>query len=79
MSDNGDKKSSKDGKEDKVRRNWHEAKDFVIRDSGMYDVGDNANFKLSEGHIHARTVMIVDRLTIRASHADREANGPYDI
>ena len=79
MSDNGDKKPSK---EDKARRNWHEAKDFVIRDSGMYDVGDNANLKLAENHIHARTVMIVDRvdrLTIRASHVDREANGLYDI
>ena len=41
-------------------------------------MGDNANLKLSENHINARTVMIVDRLTIDASHVDQgEANGLY--
>jgi hypothetical protein len=75
MSDNGGKKSSKD----KAHHNWwHKAKNFLIHDAGMYDVGDNANLKLSENKINARTVMVVDRLTICASHVDREANSVYD-
>ena len=79
MSDNGDKKPSKETREDKARRNWwHGASNFLIHDAGMYDVSDNANLKLSENTIHARTVILVARLTMCTSHVDREANGLYD-
>lgn len=79
MPDNSDEEPSKDTKEGKAHRNWwHKAKNFLIHDAGMYDVGDNANLKLSENKIHAHTVMVVDHLTICASHVDREVNGLYD-
>ena len=77
MSDNGDKKPSEDRK---ARRNWwYKAKRFVVRDSGMYDVGDNANLRLSENNINAGIVMMADRLTICTSHVNQgEADGLYD-
>ncbi|KAF8731068.1 hypothetical protein AX14_005236, partial [Amanita brunnescens Koide BX004] len=72
MQDNSDKNC----REDQTRRSWwNKARRFIINNCGMYDMGDNANLKLSENHINARTVMIVDRLTIDASHVDQgEAN-----
>jgi hypothetical protein len=75
MQDNSDKNC----REDQTRRSWwNKARRFIINNCGMYDMGDNANLKLSENHINARTVMIVDRLTIDASHVDQgEANGLY--
>jgi hypothetical protein len=81
MSDNdGDKKQSEDCRESKARRNWwYKAKRFVIRDSGMYDVGDNAKLKLSENNINAGIMMMADRLTIYTSHVNQgETNGLYD-
>ena len=39
----------------------------------MYDVGDNADLKLSENNINGIIVMMADRLTICTSHVDRGA------
>lgn len=81
MSDNGgDKKPSEDCRGFKARRNWwYKAQRFVIRDSGMYDVGENAKLKLSENNINAGIVMMADRLTICTSHVNqRETNGVCD-
>ena len=80
MSDSSDRRASEDSRENKTRRNWwYKAKNFAIRNSGMYDVGDNANLKLSENNINAGIVMMADRLTICTSHVDRGGtNGLYD-
>jgi hypothetical protein len=78
MPDNDDKKPSDDCREAKA--GWlYQAKGFLMRGCGMYDVGDNANLKLSENNIKADTVVIVDRLIMGRSNIDEgEANGLYD-
>ena len=54
----------------------------MIRDTGMYDMGDNANLNIAENHINAGVVYIVGHSASRASHTDPSAkggeNGPCD-
>ena len=54
----------------------------MIRDTGMYDMGDNANLRVSENHISAGVVFIMDQSASSASHIDPSPkggeNGPSD-
>ena len=44
-----------------TRRNWlQRAKDFLINNCGMYDMGDNAKLNISENHINAGVVVIAN-------------------
>ena len=86
MPDKGlDEKQSPVSKEARARRSWwYKASRFMIRDTGMYDMGDNANLNITENlnHINAGVVFIMDRSASSASHIDpspREGeNGPPD-
>ena len=56
-------------KEAQARRNWwYRAKRFVIRDTEMYDMGDNANVN----HITANVVVIAERLAPNAMRVGPE-------
>ena len=57
---------------------WYKAKDFVIRDSEMYDISNNAKLQHSE-NINASIVIMVDHLTGK-SHVDQgeASDGLYD-
>jgi hypothetical protein len=59
MPNNDDVKPSTDSNVVQTRRNWlQKAKDFLINNCGMYDMGDNARLNISENHINAGVVVI---------------------
>lgn len=84
MPGNGsNEKRSLSSKEARARGSWwYKAKRFMIRDTGMYDMGDNANLNIAENHINAGVVYIMGHSASSASHTDPSAkggeNGPCD-
>ncbi|KAF8336124.1 hypothetical protein F5887DRAFT_987984 [Amanita rubescens] len=67
--------ASTDSIEVRTRRNWwHKAKDFIIRNCWMYDMGDNAKLRISDYRIKANIVFIgnhPDHSIPSTSHADQ--------
>ncbi|KAF8338631.1 hypothetical protein F5887DRAFT_1077568 [Amanita rubescens] len=75
MPNNGDANPSTDSIGVQTRRNWwHKAKDFIIRNCWMYDLGDNARLNLSESYIYAGVVVVIqrmERLISSTSHVEQ--------
>lgn len=68
--------NDKGSKEARTRRNWwYKAKRFIIRDTGMYDMGDNAQLNINENHINAGVVFITERLAPNTSFSDWHGPG----
>ena len=64
MPDNGNEKPSLASREARARRNWwSKAKDFIVRDCGMYEMGDNTELHISDYHINANIVLIGNQPT----------------
>ncbi|KAF8336673.1 hypothetical protein F5887DRAFT_987264 [Amanita rubescens] len=69
---NSGAKHSTDSAEAQTRRNWwHNAKDFIVSNCPMFDMGDNNKLNISENHINAGVVVVLERLISSVSHIDQ--------
>jgi hypothetical protein len=60
MPNNCEEKPAPAGSREALTRHnwWHKANDFIISNSGMYEMGDNTNLHISEYHVTGDVILV---------------------